>query len=94
MSFFDSLNAQIGATQTFNYSRSSTFDGQLLWQGWSSGTPISSVQFSAPFLVGDGFQANPSGAAVVPEPSEWATLGFAALGIGALTLRARRARRA
>lgn len=67
--FFDLSNNLIG-TDTFFYTRSLQFDGQLEWHGWQSTEAIGAIEYTGSFVVNDGLQAN-----TVPEPNSLCILG-------------------
>ena len=87
MSFFDVFNNQIGATQTWNYSRTGFADGLLEWHGYISTVGAKKVVVSSTntLYAYDNLQA-----ASVPEPGLMASLiGAGTIG-GLMALRRRR----
>jgi uncharacterized protein (TIGR03382 family) len=71
-SFFD-VNGALIDNATVNYS-DPTATGTLMWAGWSSTTPIKSIEYFGDFVVNDGLQANK-----VPAPGALALLGLSGL---------------
>lgn len=55
--FFDEGGLQIGEDITFTYS-SPGLDGQLVWHGWTSTTPIKRMTYTGMAVALDGLQAN------------------------------------
>jgi len=86
MKFFDNTNTQIGATQTWNYSRTGFADGLLEWHGFISTVGATKVVVGSPALYAyDNLQA-----ASVPEPGIMASLiGAGTIG-GLMVIRRRR----
>lgn len=79
LSFFDSSNNQIGATQSIT-----SGSNAMIWYGWNSTIAIDHINFGGGAIapVMDDFQADP-----VPEPATMTALG---LGLAALLARRRR----
>ncbi len=69
-SFFD-VNGALIDNATVNYNDPNV-QGTLLWAGWSSSTPIKTIQYTGDFVVCDALQANK-----VPAPGALALLGIA-----------------
>ena len=85
LSFFDSANNQVGATQSWTYSRTGFADGLLEWHGYFSTTPFTKVVIDAPgtAFAYDNLQA-------VPEPGVLVSLIGAGTVGGLLAIRRRR----
>ncbi|MEP6754173.1 MAG: PEP-CTERM sorting domain-containing protein [Chthonomonadales bacterium] len=87
ISFFDALNNQIGATQTWTYSRTGFADGLLEWHGFISTTGFKKIVVSSPntLYAYDNLQA-----ASVPEPGVMVSLIGAGTVGGLIVIRRRR----
>lgn len=62
-----------GSTAIFDYEPIPAASGALMWQGWTSNAPITSLTFSGDFVAADGLQATE-----VPEPTSVALVLAAA----------------
>lgn len=85
LAFLDSANVQIGATQSWTYSRTGFADGLLIWHGFTTSTLAKKVVVTGTEYAYDNLQATN-----VPEPGVMASIIGAGTMSGLLLLRRRR----